>query len=48
VNLVGTFLGKASGKTKQIKKNGDFYANPTVFDKLDFGFWCNSKKNNRA
>jgi len=24
-------------------KNQDFYAKP-VFDKFDFGFWCNLKK----
>ena len=36
---------KAWWKTKEkLRKNEHFYAN-SVFHKIDFGFWCNSRTN---
>jgi len=51
VNIVGE-LGKskllivfesAEKRKEKLRKNGNFNAK-LVFDKIDFGFWCNSKK----
>jgi len=40
-------VNKSTGKNKiNIYKNGYFYAK-WVFDKIDFGFWCNSKTNGK-
>ena len=57
MNLVGTLGGQKSKfpssfherLEKQMKnygKNGNFYGKP-IFDKIDFGFWYNSKINDR-
>jgi len=49
VNLVGAFpiVFKSAGKKKQkLMKNCNFYAK-WGFNKIDFGFWCNPKTNNR-
>jgi len=40
-NLKFPIVFKSAGKNN-IKKNGHFYEK-SVFDKIDFGFWGNSK-----